>query len=88
MDSLHGYKAKINTSSIKEYAIVEENDPNIINAVESVFSTRLDEQVYCGLISLMNAFDPNTSDDDIEKALVSHRWILNTTLNKILIQVC
>lgn len=76
MENLHGNTTRIDALSIKEYANIEESDPNIINAVESVLSTRLDENVYCGLINLMNAFSPNTSEDDIQTALVSYIEII------------
>lgn len=51
---------------------MEDSDSFLINTLESILSTRLDEEVYCGLIKLMNAFSPDTSIDDIEVALVSH----------------
>lgn len=72
VENLHGDTGIIDALFINEYVKVEENDPNLINAIESIFSTRLPESVYCGLIKLMNAFSPKSSVADIEKALVSH----------------
>lgn len=69
-EDLHGDTTKIIALSIKEYTNVEENDP-LFNAVESIFSTRLAEENYGGLVNLMRAFSSNTSVDDIEFALVS-----------------
>lgn len=71
MENLHGDTGTIDAIYIRDYAKVEDNDPNLINAIESIFSTRLDAGVYAGLINLMKAFSPNISVADIEKALVS-----------------
>lgn len=71
MENLHGDTGIIDALFIKEYVKVEDNDPKLINAIESIFSTRLTEQVYCGLIKLMTAFSSSSSVADIEKALVS-----------------
>lgn len=84
VENLRGNKTRIDASAIKEYVEMEENDPNLINAIESILSTRLPEEVYCGLINLMNAFSPNTSDDDIEKALVRIMNSVYFNLNKFL----
>lgn len=77
IESLHGNTTKIDASAIHEYVEMEENNPNLIDTVESILSTRLPEEVYCGLINLMNAFSPNTSSEDIEKALVSRMHPVN-----------
>lgn len=77
VENLHGDTAKIDALFIKEYANVEENDPNLINAIESILSTRLAEENYGGLVNLMKAFSSSTSFDDIEKALVSHMKFRN-----------
>lgn len=77
MVDLHADTAKIDAVSIKGYFDKKVNIhsfwkiPNQINAIESIFSARLEEEVYCGLINLMNAFFPNASIEDIDKALVS-----------------
>lgn len=81
VESLHGNTTRIDSSSIQEYVEMEENDPHLINAIESILSTRLSEEVYCGLINLMNTFSPNTSTDDIEKALVSHMEFVYSEFN-------
>lgn len=90
VNSLHGDTAKIYVSTIKEYDIGRDFDENDLgegnitpsNVLESILCTRLDEKVYCGLINLMNACYPNTSDEEIEKALVSYMKIRNSfTLN-------
>lgn len=71
MENLHGDTGILDAYFINEYVKVEENDPNLMNAMESIFSTRLTEQVYCGLIKLMKSFSPTKSVAEIEKALVS-----------------
>lgn len=73
MDDLHGDTAKIDAASIKECER-DGDDADTSNVLESIFSTRLDEQVYGGLINFMNVLFQRTADDDIEKALVSHFW--------------
>lgn len=82
MEDLHGDTAKIDALSIKKYADQSDcdSDQYLTNAIESVFSTRLSEEAYCGLINLMYAFAPKTSIDDIEKGLVSHIILYNSYL--------
>lgn len=75
--NLHGDTAKIDFPTIKEYTkdiderAYKENNITVSIVLESILLTRLDEEVYCGLINVMNTFDPSTSDNDIKKALVS-----------------
>lgn len=82
VENLHGDKTKIEASFVKEYANSEENDTSLINAIESIFSTRLTEENYFGLINLMKTFSSNTSVHDIEKALVSHTMHSNVSHTK------
>lgn len=72
VENLHGDTARIDALAIKEYAKEEENDPDLVNAIESIFSTRLTEDSYCGMIYLMKTFSPNALVHNTEMALVSH----------------
>lgn len=78
---LHGDKLPIDVCTIKNSDIAQRwaNDTNIdeleqmvtsIHAVKSVLSTRLSDD-FRGIADFINAFRPDTTDDGIQKRLVS-----------------
>lgn len=69
-EELNGAAAKIDARALNDYVDKEGTDPNYINGTESILSTRLEEENYFELITLMKAFAWNTSIDDIGKAIV------------------
>lgn len=76
---MHGNTTRIEADVVKEYVVKEEYDPLTVrvmaNVTESIFSTRMAEEDYRGLINfLMTISDisADTSIQDIKKALVSY----------------
>ena len=49
----------------------EERSQAGLHVIETLFSTRLSDDTYRGIVNLIKASRPNTPNDEIEKALVS-----------------
>lgn len=74
-DELHADTARITADTLKEFVSnEEERDPLLITVLESICSTRMAKEDYCGLIDFrmfLPSISTETPIQDIEKALVS-----------------
>lgn len=85
---LHGDKSKINACMMKEnpghwnwpsYLNTRREMESTLQKIESIFSTRLPDESFRGLINFLKATIPDTPIDEIERALVSEK--MNRKLN-------
>lgn len=75
---LHGNTSKISACTIKQSDLARDWNTNlkrtlqrVLNMIETILSTRLNDESFRGIINFMQAFRPDTPIDEVEKALVS-----------------
>lgn len=87
---LHGNTTKIDACTVKSSELARDwrtsgkrSLQRILNVMKTILSTRLKDTDFWGVINFMQAFRPNTSIMEIEKALVSYKTDIYTFIHLI-----